>query len=1069
MPSFIRAALLAIVAAVLACTQVGCSREAKKARLLEQANQAFAAGKFDEAEIDYKNVLKIDGLNTQAIAGLGVIYFDQGRLSRSFPFILKSRELQPSNLELRVKLGQLYQAFGQSAEARAEAQFVLDRKADNFDATLLLADAAGSAKEITEARERLKRLPEAEQASASGLLASGILAFRQRQVAEAETDFQRALALDGKSPETNAALGILYQFKGEAAKADEAFGAAARYSPPRSPRRLQYARFKIQTGDSAGARRLLEEMAKTTPDYLPGLVLLAQLSAAEQKYDAAAALISQALSRDAGQPEAMLLSGRIELARGNAAKAIEETQKFLRMYPKAAQGHHQLALAYLATNEADKAAASLTQALTLSPNYTEAAILLAELNNRKGDYSATIIAMKQALQQRAELAQAWLLLGDAYRLQANYSDALGVYLEMAKRFPKAPQPVFFSGIVYAKLNQRTEAREAFNRTLAMAPDSLQAVEQLVALDFADGKIPAALQRVEEVVTRNPKAAAPYVLLARVLLAQKEEGKAEEALRTAINVQPDYPEAYYLLAGIYFANKQAPKALADLNGLIAKNPRDIRALMLAGVLQTEVKDYAGARTSYENTLAVNPRFAAALNNLACLYSEQCNDLDKASDAAQRARELLPQDPHVADTFGWILYKKRQYVRAAAVLDESARRLPDSAELQYHLGMALYMLGKEEGARAALQRALQSGATFPGAEDARNSMAMLNLNPASISRTVVDKALAERPDDPMALAALANIFEREGSLAKAIDTNQAALKASPTNVKVMLNLARIYTAQKDTAKALEFAKAARKAAPNDPAAAQALGRLAFATGDFGWAASLLQEAVQRSPENAEVGVDFAQAAFAVGRIGEAEAALKSAIEGKLAPARAARARLMLKMIDLANNPIPSGVADAEKVLQSEPDDLPALMARAALYAKQGNASRAKEIYEQALGRYADFVPAKRALALYYARNPGDDQKAFDLAAKAREAFPSDPDVAKALGMIVLRRGDFLRAVGLLTECADSRPDDAESLYYLGIAQARLGRAEASNQSLRKALDLGLPADLASNANKELASRK
>ena len=47
---------------------------------------------------------------------------------------------------------------------------------------------------------------------------------------------------------------------------------------------------------------------------------------------------------------------------------------------------------------------------------------------------------------------------------------------------------------------------------------------------------------------------------------------------------------------------------------------------------------------------------ALNNLAVLYSDDLGQLDKAYDLAKKAREVAPNDPHIADTLGWILYKE-----------------------------------------------------------------------------------------------------------------------------------------------------------------------------------------------------------------------------------------------------------------------------------------------------------------------------------------------------------------------------------------------------------------------------
>jgi Flp pilus assembly protein TadD len=64
-----------------------------------------------------------------------------------------------------------------------------------------------------------------------------------------------------------------------------------------------------------------------------------------------------------------------------------------------------------------------------------------------------------------------------------------------------------------------------------------------------------------------------------------------------------------------------------------------------------------------------------------------------------------------------------------------------------------------------------------------------------------------------------------------------------------------------------------------------------------------------------------------------------------------------------------------------------------------------------------------------------------------------------------GDFTRAVSLLRESAGQRTQDAELLYYLGAAQAKLKQRTESRQSLQRALDLNLRADLVAEAQRIL----
>ena len=97
-------------------------------------------------------------------------------------------------------------------------------------------------------------------------------------------------------------------------------------------------------------------------------------------------------------------------------------------------------------------------------------------------------------------------------------------------------------------------------------------------------------------------------------------------------------------------------------------------MTLALIYEQMRDYPKARDAYEKLLSINPDFVPALNNLAYLYTERLNDLNKAYDLARKAHDLQPQDAAAADTLGWVLYKRGDYQQALAILQESAEKLP-----------------------------------------------------------------------------------------------------------------------------------------------------------------------------------------------------------------------------------------------------------------------------------------------------------------------------------------------------------------------------------------------------------
>src|SRR5947199_6973016 len=161
-------------------------------------------------------------------------------------------------------------------------------------------------------------------------------------------------------------------------------------------------------------------------------------------------------------------------------------------------------------------------------------------------------------------------------------------------------------------------------------------------------------------------------------------------------------------------------------------------------------------------------------------------------ARRAKELLPNEPYTADTLGWILYKGGEYSWALNLLQESAEKMPANAEVQFHLGLAHYMMSEEGPARLALERALLSNKGF-ARDEVERRLAVLGIDVQTADSKaigVLEKRLAEQADDPVALARLGAIHERDGAFEKARDLYERALKQDPKNVSATLKLARLH---------------------------------------------------------------------------------------------------------------------------------------------------------------------------------------------------------------------------------------------------------------------------------------
>jgi tetratricopeptide (TPR) repeat protein len=1060
----------------------GCSAEGRKVRFLADADRYFADQDYPHAEVEYLNVLKLEPRHARAIAQLGIIYSDGGRLGRGVAYLMEAHQLDPENLEVRIKLAQFRLASGLPQDARDQVNFVLSRRPGDADAPLLLAATIAKIEDVDIVRQALQSLPAPAPAGAPVLVGLAAVEMRLNRVKEANALLERARSVDPKLPSTYSLLGQLRLAAKDTAGADAAFKQAADLSPLRSPHRLQYAQFKQRTDGAGAARQVLEDVVKRAPDYIPALINLAEIAFLEAKYEESAGHLKKVLSQDTDNFAARLLTARITLATGKIEEGIAELEKLATAFPRVAAIQSELGRAYVSAGDLGKAADSLTQTLRLAPGHIEATVTLAGIQMKRGDNSAAVVLLRRLVQQQPDIPQAWLLLAEALRAVGSLDEAVAIYRQFEQQFPQESQTSVSLGLVLLAQNKLPEAREAFQRAFASAPGNVSALEQLVNLDLNENKFGEARRRIEEAVAKTPALLGPaQLLLAKSFLKEKKFDEAETALKKAVELMPENQTAYLLLAGLYSSTNRIPEALAQLDQAIARNPKDVSALTLSGIIKDQQQDFEAARISYEKLLEANPRSIVALNNLAYLYSEKFNQLDKALDFAQKAQVLWPSDPRVADTLGWILYQNRQYARALALLREAASRMADNPEVLYHLGMTYYMTGDEVRARDTLRRALANDGSFNGAEAARQALALLELDlENSSARASLESAAKDRPGDPIILAKLALLDERAGRVDEAIASLEAALKVNDRNVSILSQLTRLHARRKDTTAALNYAKAARQLAPDDPVVAQTLGKIAFDLGDQTWSVSLFQESLQKQDPNADLLFDYAQALYSVGRLEDAitntDNALKIARDQPLVIfPRQREAEEFRNLLAAFGDPgrAAAVTTQVEALLRANPNFVPALMLSGMANEQRGDTAAAQEIYEKVLALYPEFLPAKLRSAIVaaslLAKEPSPDSKVdqvtFNRALQARAAYPNDATMAKALGILTLRRGEPTRAIPLLKEATVRRSADAEAWYFLGEAYLATDDTAAGRESLQKALQLNLAPALATEANRLL----
>ena len=746
----------AIVCAVLLAS--GCSRGGQSAVDDHvRRGDAFRANKeFRAATIEYRNALQIAPTAGEPRLKLAQAYEALGELDAALREYVRAADALPADVDVQLKAASFLLAGRQFNDAESRARKVLARDPDNAPALLLLSNAQAGKKQIDEAIAANERAL-ALDPTRSGLHVNlGVLQFVKGETAKAEATFTEAVALAPASADAHIALGKYYWAVNRRDAAERVFRKAVELAPQSPVANETLALLLIQSNRGAQAEPYVKAAAAAAPSaeakirladyyvsqkrYEPALAELQQIPSSDPFFvvggvraaiieytrgnrQRATALLDAVLEKHPAQSNALAYKSQFLLASGNAPEALRIAKQAVAANGESKHGYFALGKAQLAIGEREDARRAFIEVLTREPTAAEAAIELALIDLSRAQTDNAITFARQAVEAAPGSADALLTLVRTLSVRPEDAPrAESIIKVLLTRNEMAPEVHLLAGDISLTRRDSAAARRAFERALALEPDSTEALKRLVNLDVVQKKPDAARRRLQAVVARPAAAVNVLLLAARFYAQQRDFDEAVVLLRRVIERDASNLEAYSALGAIYVAQRRLPAARAELLELARLQPA-VSTLTMIGLLYHLEGNLAEARSWYEKTLAIDPRAAAAANNLAWLYAESNERLEYALLLAQTARAQLPTRAEVSDTLGWVYYKKEMAGMAISMFTRSIEQDPKNPLYHYHLGLALARQGNDAAARASLQHALNLKPDFPEAGDATRALRAL----------------------------------------------------------------------------------------------------------------------------------------------------------------------------------------------------------------------------------------------------------------------------------------------------------------------------------------------------------
>jgi len=295
---------------------------------------------------------------------------------------------------------------------------------------------------------------------------------------------------------------------------------------------------------------------------------------------------------------------------------------------------------------------------------------------------------------------------------------LGKPKEAYDEIQRVPEDLRDSDVLYAigRLQMAQGEWDTAIKTMKLVnekrPNEPDVLRSLMRMNKITGRIEESVAALEEAIEQDPTNADLLQIHGEAALLEGDREKAEASLKRATELAPQSVDALRRLAGFYQLGGDREGTLRSLEAALAIRQRLPEVHHTVGVIYETSGDLDRAREHYEMAILQSPDMAQSKNNLAYILAEQGESLDRALKLAQEAKELLPDSPNVADTMGWVLYKRggRGVEAAVGYLREAEQGMnPDSDGLGFvrlHLALAYEGTGSQDKAIESLDRALEA---------------------------------------------------------------------------------------------------------------------------------------------------------------------------------------------------------------------------------------------------------------------------------------------------------------------------------------------------------------------------
>ena len=435
-----------------------------------------------------------------------------------------------------------------------------------------------------------------------------------------------------------------------------------------------------------------------------------------------------------------------------------------------------------------------------------------QIQQKRGDWDRAITYLNQAIKVDPQSPYLQMELAILYIQKKEYIKALNIIEQIIGKYPNDIQALIMYGKLKQELNQIKDAKEAYEKVLAINPKHENVYLLLGGLYLQEDELGKALKNYQKLIQKFPGSYIGHFFIGKIYSAQDKLKAAESEFQKTLELNPDLEEPRFELLNIYKKLGEEEKVAQLYMDLLKKNPGNIRAAMELGFYYHE-----------KGRMEESKKLFMDLGSRSVIEKEIVRKVIQ-----------LYLDP-------------KKYDDAVIVLEGMLKGAPDSSDLHYIAGIAYD--GKEDKDKAIryFKKVMPNSGFY---KEAVIQISFLYQEQGKIEGAIsyLESVIQNMPDNPELLLYLGSFYEEIEAFEQAENVLKQGLKVDSGNTRLHFRLGVVYDKVGRKKESIEEMKAVIDL---DPTHANALNYLGYTYAELGEnldeAERLIKAALKEKPDD------------------------------------------------------------------------------------------------------------------------------------------------------------------------------------------------------------------------------